>query len=155
MYLSLISNKFLHTNKGYEQSNQHTRHRIFFHGLDDLPITPNPYWGGSSALNCFSIKTLFDLLARRSKSHPYLDSTSFTFHCSDEAPASLSQSPSRHVHNLYRRARRGTFTKASRRRKPTRVTSRWHLLDEPSSASRINNVKQCTRALSNSLECNP
>jgi hypothetical protein len=47
--------------------------RFFYRGFDDLPITPNPRWGGFDALTHSSIKNLLDLWGKCSRNHSNLD----------------------------------------------------------------------------------
>jgi hypothetical protein len=83
-----------------------------------------------------------------------LDSTRVAFHPSGEASkppltTTIATSP-----QSSSRVRRGTTTKPYRRRQSPRVTSQLTSLDDLPSASKINNLKQHTRWLSISLECN-
>ena len=106
------------------------RHTNLSRGVDDLPVTPNPHWGGFQESTAPLSRTLLILswLESRNHSTPWFHYSSFSPLRWGEHKTSYNQNRGSStislevLHEIH-------FSKPSRERQLPRVTSWWRLLE--------------------------
>ena len=137
-----------------KRSNQ-AWHKSLSRGVDDLPVTPNPRWGGFQESTAPLSRTSSSWAGLNQEIAPHLDSTRVALHHSGEvstkpltneigAPQQFSLEV---LHEIL-------FSKPSRERQLPRVTSWWRLLEDslvPQSSNTWCNALGCSHTLKNAI----